>query len=215
MKGKFLNICRCIVGSECGFSGEGNEQWYYFLALVMNLMLIWWKKPEIAVVFTVLAVIHYATICIYGYFDLCFDVAEEGNVIFSYSYFGIHAILAIVAICTDLKWAFITALIVIIAFLFAPNCTGNNIVIREPYQKGSSVVLRSLQELPLIFNAIIFLVFVWLDFLLPINLGIKLLIILGAVIVHPIIDIMEGECIIISDVTFEALDNIRNHVCRK
>lgn len=202
MKGKFLNICRCIVGAECGFSGEGNEQWYYFLALVMNLMLIWWKKPEIAVVFTVLAAIHYATICIYGFLE----VFEEESVIFSYSYLGIHAILAIVAICTDFKWAFITALIVITAFLFAPDCTGNNIVLRAECVRWWH---------PLIFNTIIFAVFVWLDFLLPINLGVKLLIIVGAVIVHPIIDRMEEECIIISDVTFDALDNIREHVCRK
>lgn len=60
-----------------------------------------------------------------------------------------------------------------------------------------------------------FVVFVWLDFLLPINLGIKLLIILGAIIVHPIIDIMEGECIIISDVTSDALENIKEHICQK
>lgn len=207
----FLCIYQCIVGGECGFTGEGNEQWYYFLALVMNLMLIWWKKPEIAVVFTVLAVIHYATVCIYGFFELI----EDGSVIFSYLYFGIHAILVIVAICTSFKWAVITTLIVIIAYLFAPDCTGNNIVIREPGQKGSSVALRSLRGLPLIFNTIIFVVFVWLDFLLPINVGIKLLIIVGAVIVHPIIDILEGECIIISDVTSDALDNIRDHICRR
>lgn len=198
----FLCIYQCIVGGECGFTGEGNEQWYYFLALVMNLMLVWWKKPEIAVVFTILAAIHYATICIYGFFELF----EEGSVILLYSYLGIHAILAIVAICTDFKWAFITALIVIIAFLFAPDCTGNNIVIRAE-------CVRWWQ--PLIFNTIMFAVFVWLDFLLPINLGIKLLIIVGAVIVHPIIDILEGECIIISDVTSDALGNIRDHICRK
>ena len=33
MKKFFLNIYRCIVGPESGFTGEGNEQWYYFLSL--------------------------------------------------------------------------------------------------------------------------------------------------------------------------------------
>lgn len=210
MKKGFLSIYRCIVGAECGFSGEGNEQWYYSLALVINLMLIWWKKPEIAVVFTILAVIHYATVCVYGLFELI----EDGNVILSYAYFSIHAILAIVAICVSSKWAVITALIVIIAFLFAPDCTRNNIVIRKPGQKGSNVTLRSIRVLPLVFNTIIFAVFVCLDFLLPIDLWTKLFIIAVAIIVHPIIDSLEGEGIIISDVTSEAFDNIRNHLCK-
>lgn len=209
MKKIFLYIYQCIVGRQYGFTGEGNEQWYYFLALVMNLMLVWWKKPEIAVVFTVLAVIHYATLCIYGFFDLIIDgndLIEDGNVIFSYYYWGIHCMLAIVAISTDFKWAYITALIVIIAFLFAPDCTGNNIVLRAQCVKWWH---------PLIFNTIMFAVFVWLDFLLPIKLSIKLLIIIFTVIIHPIIDFLEGEGIIISDVTSDALKNIIEHICQK
>ena len=35
MKNILLNIYRGIVGNEFGWSGEGNEQWYYFLALVI------------------------------------------------------------------------------------------------------------------------------------------------------------------------------------
>ena len=53
MKKVLLNIYRGIVGNEYGWNGEGNEQWYYFLALVMNCMLTWWLKPEIGILFTV------------------------------------------------------------------------------------------------------------------------------------------------------------------
>ena len=82
MKNLLVNIYRCIVGGEVGFIGEGNEQWYYFLSLVMNLMLLWWLKPEIALMFTVLSVIHYVTVFVYGYFML-----DSENVIFSCIYF--------------------------------------------------------------------------------------------------------------------------------
>lgn len=58
MKKLLFIIIRSIVGSESGFTGEGNEQWYYSLSLAINLMLIWWLKPEIGLLFTILAVIH-------------------------------------------------------------------------------------------------------------------------------------------------------------
>ena len=57
MKKVLLNAYRCIVGNEFGWIGEGNEQWYYFLALVINCMLTWWIKPELRIIFTVAAVI--------------------------------------------------------------------------------------------------------------------------------------------------------------
>ena len=194
MKNLLVNIYRCIVGGEYGFIGEGNEQWYYFLSLVMNLMLLWWLKPEIALMFTVLSVIHYVTVFVYGYFML-----DSENVIFSYIYFGIHIILLILAIVTSFKWTVITAVITVVSILLAPDCTGNNIFLRVPNVTNS---------LPLIFNTIIFVAFVVLDFMLPIELWIKILIIVGALIIHPVIDWFEGECVIISDVTSDAFGNI-------
>ena len=194
MKNLLVNIYRCIVGGEVGFIGEGNEQWYYFLSLVMNLMLLWWLEPEIALMFTVLSVIHYVTVFVYGYFML-----DSENVIFSYIYFGIHVILLILAIVTSFKWTVITAAITVISIFLAPDCTGNNIFLRVPNVTNS---------LPLIFNTIIFVAFVVLDFMLPIELWIKILIIVGALIIHPVIDWFEGECVIISDVTSDAFGNI-------
>ena len=195
MKKVFLSIYRCIVGPEYGFIGEGNEQWYYSLALAMNLMLIWWLKPEVALLFTILAVIHYLTVALYGYFDMEFE-----DVIFSYSYFGIHLIILAIALLTSFKWAFITMAITIVAFLSAPDCTGDNIFPRKS---------KFQDRLPLLCNTIIFVAFIVIDFLLPINLLFKFAILVVALIIHPVIDFLEGEGIIISDITFGAIGRIK------
>lgn len=189
------NIYRFIVGPEYGFTGEGNEQWFYTLSLAINLMLVWWLKPEIALLFSVLSAIHYVTVFVYGYFDL----TEKGKD-YAATYFGIHAILAIIAIVADYKWAIITAIITVVAYFIAPDCTGNNIFLRgNGLERG----------FPLIFNTIIMAAFIIIDLLLPIKLWVKILIIAMTLIIHPIIDYFEGECVIISDVTYEVWENIK------
>ena len=198
MKKLLFIIIRSIVGSESGFTGEGNEQWYYSLSLAINLMLIWWLKPEIGLLFTILAVIHYATVFIYGYFDL--DCLDDDNAKFGYAYVGIHLILLAIAIFTNLKWTIITAAITTLAVFLAPDCTGNNIFLTK----------RTYSKLALLFNTIILAVFVIIDILLPIKFWIKFLLIIGALVIHPIIDYIEGECVIISDVTYDAFGRVIN-----
>ncbi len=194
----FLNIYRWLVGPEYGFSGEGNEQWYYSLALAINLMLVWWLNPDIALVFTILAIIHYLTIFVYGYLDLC-----ENSVVFATVYFVMHLFLLVIAIFTNYKWAIITAAIPIIAVLLAPNCTGNNIFLRK--QNANT-------KLPLLFNTIIMFAFIVIAFLLPIISLIRITIIFVALLIHPIIDFYQGEGVIISDVTIDVFDNIKTSV---
>ena len=58
MKEKMLNVLRFIVGPEYGFTGEGSEQWYYTVAIAVNLMLTWWLRPDIALIFTILPIIR-------------------------------------------------------------------------------------------------------------------------------------------------------------
>lgn len=202
MKKFFLFIYWCIVGPEAGFTGEGNEQWYYFLSLVINLMLIWWQKPEIGLLFTILAVIHYVTIVIYGTSISYYLYSDGCTTKPAYVYLGIHLLLLVIAMVTSLKWAIITTTITTIAFFLAPDCTGNNIFLRN----------RPYSILALLFNTIIFAGFVIIVFLLPIKLWIKLLIIIGALVVHPIIDYLEGECIIISDVTYGIFEIVKSSV---
>lgn len=93
MKKALLNFYRCIVGNEFGWSGEGNELWYYFLALVINCMLTWWLKPELGIIFTVAAVIHCITLCVYG-----FAMLSDSSVLYSIAYYAIHTVIFIVCI---------------------------------------------------------------------------------------------------------------------
>lgn len=200
---KLLHMYQFIVGGKYGFTGEGNEQWYYTLALAINLMLVWWLCPEIGIIFTILAVLHYSTIVYYGIFSTD-DIAYNNPIrayVRSHLYFGFHLGLLIVATIVSIKWAIITSFITTVAVLIAPDCTGNNIFLRKPNVRNN---------LPLLFNTIMFAAFVVVDFLLPMKLWIKFLILVVAMILHPIIDWIEGECIIISDVTCEAWE----HMCR-
>ena len=195
MKNHFLNICRCIVGPEYGFTGEGNEQWYYTLAIIINLMLVWSLKTDIALIFTILAIIHYLTVCIYGYFDLCFS-----DVKYSVAYFVIHIILFIIAIFINFEWAIKTAILPIIAFLIAPDCTGDIIILGGGF--GDNYSLLS--------NITVFVAFIFIDLLLPMNWLIQIAIIIGAIIIHPLIDYLQGLCITISDCTIDAYSNIKD-----
>lgn len=192
---KFLRIYRYIVGGECGFAGEGNEQWYYFLSLVINLMLIWWLAPEIGLVFTILAVIHYVTVSIYGYFDLYCSIG------LAYAYLGMNLALLAVAIFTNLKWAAITTAITTIAFFSAPDCTANNIFLRKSYSKFA-----------LVFNTIILTAFVIIVVLLPARFWLKTLLIVSVLFLHPIIDILEEDCITISEVTYGVFNTIKSSI---
>ncbi len=200
MKNVLLNLCRFIVGPEAGFSGEGNEQWYYFVSLAINAMLVAWFKPEVAIWFIALMGIHFISVCIYGYHCL-----SDYGAKYSYLYFGIHLVLFVVASILSPLWTWITIAISVTAFFMAPDCTGNSIFLR-----GKSYSLW-----PILFNAIIFAAFVTIAFMLPVALWLRILVVVAMMIAHPIIDYFAGECIIISDVTYEAFGNIMQGKKRK
>jgi len=198
---KLLFYYQFIVGSKYGFTGEGNEQWYYTLSLAINLMLVWWLCPAVGVLFTVLAVIHYLTVVYYGIGELAYDSLAHSCI-----YFGIHAVLFTIAAIVNFKWAIITAVITTVAVILAPDCMGDNIFLRK---------LPASSNMPLLFNTVVFAAFVVVDFLLPIKLWIKITILAIAMVLHPFIDYIEGECIIISDVTYDALANIQRAIKSK
>ena len=108
--------------------------------------------------------------------------------------------LCIFAMYASVKWTIITAAITTVSVLLAPNDIGNNIFVHRPIINN---------RLPLVFNTIIFVAFVVVDFLLPTELWIKLVIIVVVLAIHPVIDWLEGECVIISDVTIEAFEKIK------
>ena len=202
VKKVLLNIYRGIVGNEFGWNGEGNEQWYYFLALVINNMLTWWLKPELGIVVTVASAIHFITVCVYAVGDLSYN-----SVWHSIVYYAIHAIMFGVCALLNWKWTILTSLIVVVAYLLAPDCMGNNIFMRPPKECGVYAGVENIAAI-LFFHTVLFVVFVAIALSLPISLWVRILIIVACMILHPIIDFLEGECIIISDVTEEAYDKI-------
>ena len=198
MKKTFLSIYRCIVGSEYGWTGEGNEQWYYFLGLVMNVMLTWWLKSEIGIAFTIAATVHFVTVCVYGYMAL-----EERSVWCSIAYYAIHLALFIVCVRYDWSWTILTSAIVIFGVLLAPDCVGDNIFMMLYKGNNKKYVM-------LLCHTIWFAIFVTIALLLPITLWIRLAIIGCCMILHPIIDLSEGECMDISCVTMDSFEKIKD-----
>lgn len=192
MKEKMFNVLRFIVGPEYGFTGEGNEQWYYTVAIAVNLMLTWWLRPDIALIFTILPIIHYVTVFIFGYNDLFID----NNKNLSFVYLGIHALTLIVAIFVDEKWTLLTCAIVVGAMLLSPDCIGDNIFASNAKHKQ------------LLFNTIVLAVFIIIDFMLPINLWIKFAIVVLALVIHPVVDWLQGECVDVNEVFSDAIGSI-------
>ena len=144
---------------------------------------------------------YFVTVYIYGYLML-----SEESVVYSYLYYATHLFLLIMALLTNFGWAVITTLITLLAVSMAPDCTGINYYIRDDEISSNN------PKLLLIFNTIIFIAFVVVDFLLPIKLWIKLAIIVGMLLLHPLIDYLEGKGIIISDCTADSIDVIMESI---
>lgn len=210
MKKKVLSCYKNIVGHPYGFSGEGNSQWYYFLSLVINNMLTWWLKPELGLLFTIVAVLHYGTVCIYGLADF-FD----SNIWYSAVYWLTHIAIFIICMIFSWKWTLLTSSMVIIFSLLAPDETGNNIFIRPPKVSPSKAIIiylvdRNIKTI-LLFHTIIFVVFVVIALNLPINFWLRIGIVLVCMALHPIIDIIQGEGICVSDVTMATFSRVINY----
>lgn len=197
MKKLSLKILRYIVGDEYGFCGEGNEQWYYTVSLAINLMLMWWLKPEIALTFTILAVVHYATVAIWGYFE--FDM--DGRTTLSWVYGIINLAVMLVAGFTNIKWALITAGITLVSLAMAPDCVGENVFVHNVKEK---------YHIQLLFHTIIFAALVTVTFMLPIETMWKLIIISAMMVLHPICDWIEGECIVVTEVTYDNFVKVKS-----
>ena len=199
-------IYRLIVGYEFGFSGEGNEQWYYFLGLIMNIMLTWWLKPELGLVFTIAAGIHFLSINAYG-LKAVYYTPNEVSIVFPTILFGLHLVLFVVCLCFSWSWTLITSAVVIVGFILAPNCMGNNILMPEPKRYNVYYGNKN-KEAILFFHTLWFVAFVVITLCLPIIWYLKLAIIVVCMILHPVIDTLEGEGLIVSDIIEEAVETI-------
>ena len=126
---------------------------------------------------------------------------SHSSVWYSIAYYAIHTVIFIVCFFFNWKWTLLTSLIVIVAYFIAPDCTGDNIFTSVFYGNRKTAAI-------LVFHTIIFAAFVVIALSLPISLWMRILIIVICMILHPIIDFLEGECMIISDATTESLEKI-------
>lgn len=200
-------ILQLIVGYPTGFEKEGNRQWYYTLALIMNCMLIWWLKPELGVLFTVCAVIHFAMTVIYGLNDLVDFSANKRCLMYSILYFVIHLILFIVCMIFSWQWALITSAVVVVACLIAPDDMGYNIFMRAPKGYDLDCGNNNVAGI-LLCHTVWIVIFAIITLLLPISIWIRIAIIVACMILHPFIDILEGECVDVVEIAYDAFYNI-------
>ncbi len=212
MKRELQMAYRSIVGWEYGYAGEGSEQWYYFLALVMDIMLTWWIKPQFGILFTIMAVLHLASVVLYSYFEV-----DLNSTWYSVGYFAIHLIMLLICLFTNIWWTILTSAIVIVAFLIGTDIRGDNIFfyIQTHKKNARNYSEKEKIRIILLFHTIWFLAFAVIAMLLPISIWLRFAIILCCMILHPVIDYYEGECIIITDATYGAIGKIRDTIKKK
>lgn len=192
MKKALSKIFRYIVGPEHGFYGEGNSQWYYTLALMISLTLIWWLEPQLTIAFTILAILHYMTIVVYGVYD--FDEADD---LYSYSCLGVNLIILLVAALISLQWTVICAVIAVSTFFLPQEPFSNDETSEQQFQKKS-----------LICNTVLLSIFIILTFLLPIQIGLKFILLTATLLIHPIIDYFAGEGVDVTQIAYRIRDSI-------
>ncbi len=187
-------LLRAFVGEEYGYDGEGNTQWYYIAGLLGTVMLIWTHKPtDIAILFTIYAILHVVTVGIAGS-NLLFDEEEaKGSKKLALIYFAFHVALFIAALITNWLWAIISAVVVIIMYFLGPDCIGENIIWGECKENHPKKIL--------ILNTIVFAILMFIIVQLRVSATAKFLIAMGTVIVHYIVDYYQGDGIEIRDVT--------------
>lgn len=186
------HIFRLVVGYEEGINGEGVDQWYYTVGLAISCMLAWTYLPDIALTFTILSAIHLISVHVFGFIDL-----YDSKRYVSYIYLAIHIVLFIIGLITCWYWTLITSVITIVLTLIggAPN------IFSFEWNNKFAMIL----------NTILFFILIFVINLLPIAWWGKIIIKVVAIILHPIIDILEGECIVITDITEDAFYKIRKN----
>ena len=188
------HMLRSIVGEEFGYDGEGNTQWYYIAGILGTLMLIWNHKPfATAILFTIYAALHVITVCITGYRMVFIEDRNKDQKTHAMVYFGFHVILFVAALITNALWAIISAVVVIAMYFLGTDCIGENVFWNECKEEHPRKIL--------VLNTIVFAVLMIIIMQLRASATAKLLIVVGMVVLHYIVDYFQGEGIEIRDVT--------------
>lgn len=191
-----VHMLRSIVGEEFGYDGEGNTQWYYIAGIFGTLMLIWNHNPAItAILFTIYAVLHILTVCIAGV-NMLFIEAKKDSKAHAIFYFGFHVILFIAALITNSLWAIIFTVVVIAMYFLGTDFSGENIFWGECREKHPRKIL--------VLNTIVFAILMVIIVQLRASATAKLCFVIGMMILHYIVDYLQGEGVEIREVTQSA-----------
>jgi hypothetical protein len=189
-------VYQFIVGFSNGFDMEGCSQWYYFLSLVMINMLTWWLRPELGLLFSICSGLHFLMVCLYG-----FLLMDERKSSWSLCCFVLNLAMIVVCLYFDWLWTLGMSAIVVAGFILAPDENGCNVFTRD-YNDLNKIRIGS----ALFFHTLWFAAFVTIVVLLPIATWIKIVGIVAAMILHPLLDYMEGECMSIEGYVYGVLD---------
>ena len=211
MKKALLFIYSLIVGFPFGYSGEGNMQWYNFIALVIGGFATFSVHPNFLVVYTILVSIHLLAVFVYDYFNL-----EASLIGYSFGYVILHIMLFGICFFFYWKWALLLLSLNIFAFLSGSNSNGESVIVHGP--PLFSVTDEESNNYKVIIPLLYFFHTLWFGFLTlvvyrsPISLKARIGIIIACIILHPIIDLLQGdshngtECFILS------LEQIKLHL---
>ena len=181
MKQKLRQLIRYLVGYEVGFVGTGCHQWYYTVYVAISIMFAWRNHPDIAPYYTAVLVVEYIGVCIYGLLSSP-DHAFSGSILYLLFVFTTGVINFIICWKLALVMGFIGA----IGILIAPDESGQSYVFHFPEEQSWRALIP---------NAIYFGMFAFSAIVLPVDVGTKVIIILGAMALHPLVDMADGACI--------------------
>ena len=181
MKQKLRQLIRYLVGYEVGFVGTGCHQWYYTVYVAISIMFAWRNHPDIAPYYTAVLVVEYIGVCIYGLFSSP-NHAISGSILYLAFVFTTGVINFIICWKLALVMGFIGA----IGILIAPDESGQSYVFHFPEEQSWRALIP---------NAIYFGMFAFSAIVLPVDVGTKVIIILGAMALHPLVDMADGACI--------------------
>ncbi len=216
-----------VVGKPYGWVGSGNSAWYYTIAIVMGLMLTWWAKPGLGLLFTICAVIHYASVCVYAYSEATDGYDEETEkvaAIYSGTYFALNVLMFLICWAANWYWTLLCIAILGISLMLAPDYDGENRLLtyhivpdnrlkywmhkNQYVEKYVDFCGGDYEAIAMFTNTIWFVLFFILTIILPISVLVRLAIIAIFIAVHPLIDLLDEDCATVVDVTREAYDAI-------
>lgn len=188
---KTLDVIRWFVGDEHGYFDEGNIQWYYVMGMVISNLILWKLNFNDALVFMLLSTIHFVTIYLYGGLGL-----QDFKKAWTVAFWAIHFAIGIICLCINASaafWSFVFIILLISVGDMQESCA------LPPNSRLYNMCV----------NAIIFGIFLMSVCLLPIACWYKVLMVVVELIIHPVVDYLQQDVAIVTDVANNAWKRLK------